>query len=198
MILIIDNYDSFVHNLARYVREAGEQAVTVRRNDMLGVADCLAMAPAGIILSPGPGRPADAGVCIDLVRAAPEIPMLGVCLGHQAIAEAYGGRTVRSREPMHGRASPVSHDASGLLAGLPSPFSAGRYHSLSTDITGCADIQVQARAPDGEIMALRHVRYPHHGVQFHPESLLTTGGRDIVGRFVALCPARQRASEGVA
>lgn len=186
MILIVDNYDSFVHNLARYVREAGEETL-VARNDAAPVAALLARRPSGIILSPGPGRPADAGVCVELIRAAPGVPVLGVCLGHQALAEAYGGLTVPSREPMHGRTSIIDHDGSGLFAGLPSPMTAGRYHSLSVDIAQAPDLLVQARAADGEIMAMRHRNLPHHGLQFHPESLLTEYGRRLVQAFAAMC-----------
>lgn len=188
MILIIDNYDSFVHNLARYVREAGQEACVVR-NDAETVPALLARHPAGLILSPGPGRPAEAGVCIELIRAAPALPVLGVCLGHQAMAEAYGGQTVRSIDPMHGRTSTITHDGSGLFEGLPSPMTVGRYHSLSVDIAGATGLAVQARTADGEIMAMRHRSLPHHGLQFHPESLLTGYGRQLVEAFAALCRA---------
>lgn len=185
MILLIDNYDSFVHNLARYVRETGEDTI-VWRNDERSVTDCLALAPSGIILSPGPGRPDDAGICKALIVAATETPILGVCLGHQALAEACGGATVAAREPMHGRTSTIDHDGTGVFAGLPSPLTVGRYHSLSVDVAGASDLIIQARAGDGEIMAMRHRSRPHHGVQFHPESLLTPQGRAMIKTFVAM------------
>ncbi|GGD13642.1 anthranilate synthase component II [Aquisalinus flavus] len=188
MILVIDNYDSFVHNLARYVRETGEETI-VWRNDERSVADCLALAPSGIILSPGPGRPAEAGICKTLIAAATETPILGVCLGHQALGEACGGATVASREPMHGRTSVIDHDGTGVFAGLPSPLAVGRYHSLSVDVAGAPDLIIQARAGDGEIMAMRHRSCPHHGVQFHPESLLTPEGRAMIETFVAMAAA---------
>ncbi|NHK27973.1 aminodeoxychorismate/anthranilate synthase component II [Parvularcula flava] len=188
MILVIDNYDSFVHNLARYVRETGEETV-VWRNDERSVADCLVLSPSGIILSPGPGRPDDAGICKALIAAAPAIPILGVCLGHQALAEVYGGATVPSREPMHGRTNVIEHDGTGVFAGLPSPLTVGRYHSLSVDIIDATDLIIQARAGDGDIMAMRHRDRPHHGVQFHPESLLTPEGRAMIEAFVAMAAA---------
>jgi len=188
VILVIDNYDSFVHNLARYVRETGEETI-VWRHDVHSVAECLALSPSGIILSPGPGRPDDAGICKALIAAAPETPILGVCLGHQALAEVHGGATVPSREPMHGRTSVIDHDGTGLFNGLPSPLTVGRYHSLSVDISDASDILIQARARDGEIMAMRHRTHPHHGVQFHPESLLTSEGRAMIETFVAMAAA---------
>lgn len=188
MILVIDNYDSFVHNLARYVRETGQETI-VWRHDARSVSECLGLSPDAIILSPGPGRPEDAGICKALIAAAPDIPILGVCLGHQALAEVYGGATVPSREPMHGRTSVIAHDGTGVFAGLPSPLTVGRYHSLSVDITDARDLIIQARSGDGEIMAMRHRDRPHHGVQFHPESLLTPEGRAMIETFVAMAAA---------
>ena len=185
MILLIDNYDSFVHNLARYIREAG-QVTEVIRNDVCTVDDILKKQADGIVLSPGPGRPETAGICCDLIRAAAEIPLLGVCLGHQCLAEVYGGDVVPSREPMHGRPGLIHHDGTGILRGLPSPFSAGRYHSLAVRLPETASICVQAHTEDQEIMAMRHTARPHHGVQFHPESLLTDHGRVIIANFLQL------------
>ena len=185
MIVVLDNYDSFVHNLARYVRELGGEPV-VHRNDALTVADIAALAPSHIIISPGPCTPAESGVATEVVRVlGPRIPVLGVCLGHQCIAAAYGGRIVRAAEPMHGRASPITHDGTGVLAGLPSPLDAGRYHSLVVEEEGLPpDLLVTARSDRGEIMALRHREHPVHGVQFHPESVLTRGGLDMVRNFL--------------
>jgi anthranilate synthase component 2/para-aminobenzoate synthetase component 2 len=185
MILVIDNYDSFVYNLARYCRELGEETRVVR-NDAVTVAQVEEMAPAAIILSPGPGRPQEAGVCLEIIRAFPEVPILGVCLGHQCLAEAYGGKTVPSREPMHGRPSAVSHDGKGVFAGLASPLQVGRYHSLSVDVDGCDDLKITAYTDDQEIMALQHNVHPHIGVQFHPESLLTPQGKTLLANFLKL------------
>ncbi len=189
MILVIDNYDSFVHNLARYVRELGG-ATTVHRNDTLLVAECCAMSLQGIILSPGPGQPETAGICKELIAACPDTPLLGVCLGHQCLAEVYGGETVPSKEPMHGRSSKITHDATGVFEGLVSPIEAGRYHSLSVNIDNAEDLIVQAATEDGEIMGLRHREFPHFGVQFHPESLLTVKGVDIIRNFIKLAGER--------
>lgn len=185
MILVIDNYDSFVETLARYVREAGHPTRVVRNDGLC--ADAIArLAPRGVLLSPGPYGPAEAGVCLDLPAALPATPMLGVCLGHLAIAEAYGSRTVRARTPMHGRASPVVHDGSDLFASVPSPFSAGRYHALVSDIEGTG-LLPSAWSETGELMAFRHPSRPHLGVQFHPESILTPHGRTLLGNFLRLC-----------
>ncbi|GGY55483.1 anthranilate synthase component II [Parvularcula lutaonensis] len=185
MILIIDNYDSFVETLARYVREAGF-ATDVVRNDQLTVEDVAEIAPGGMILSPGPYTPAEAGICRALPPAFPDTPILGVCLGHLAIAEAYGGRTVRARTPMHGRPSAISHTGDPLFAGLANPFQAGRYHALVSDIAD-TDLRETARSEDDELMAFRHNARPHVGVQFHPESILTPEGRRLLGNFLELC-----------
>lgn len=185
MILLLDNYDSFVWNLARYVRELGREPL-VRRNDAITPDDIAALAPSHIIISPGPCTPADAGISVELVRHfGPTIPILGVCLGHQAIGVAYGARVVRAARPMHGKTSEISHDGTGLFVGLPSPFKATRYHSLVIERSSLpTELQLTATAEDGEIMAVRHRRHPVVGTQFHPESVLTEGGHAIVARFL--------------
>ncbi len=193
MILVLDNRDSFVHNLARYVRLAGARTEVIRSTE-LTVARVLAEAPTGVVLSPGPGRPEDAGICIDLIRAAPELPIYGVCLGHQCLAEAYGGRTVRSGDPTHGRASALVHDGDEMFAGVPREFAAGRYHSLTVEPG--AGLVVTARTLGGEVMAMRHRRAPHWGVQFHPESLLTPEGQVMVDTFVRLCKSSMPRTTG--
>lgn len=185
MVLLIDNYDSFVHNLARYVRELG-RPTTVVRNDALTVEDAAAMGPSHIIVSPGPGTPDDAGVSLALIaRLGPTVPTLGVCLGHQAIGQAYGGRVVRARRPMHGKTSAIHHDGAGVFRGLPQPLRATRYHSLVVAPDGLpGDLVVTARSEEGEIMALRHRRHPVVGVQFHPEAVLTERGHDLLAAFL--------------
>jgi anthranilate synthase component 2 len=187
MVLLIDNYDSFVHNLARYLRRLGVETV-VRRNDAVTVAEIRALAPAAIVLSPGPCTPSEAGVVLEVVRQlAGVMPMLGVCLGHQAIAQAFGGQIVRAAEPMHGRTSEVFHDGSGLFAGLPSPLVACRYHSLvAEENTLPRELRVTARTLDGTIMALEHREWPVCGVQFHPEAILTQGGYRLLANFLRL------------
>ncbi len=185
MVLLIDNYDSFVHNLARYVRELG-RPTTVVRNDALTVEDAAAMGPSHIIVSPGPGTPDDAGVSLALIaRLGPTVPILGVCLGHQAIGQAYGGRVVRARRPMHGKTSAIHHDGAGVFRGLPQPLRATRYHSLVVapdDLP--ADLLVTARSEEGEIMGLRHREHAVEGVQFHPESVLTPLGPALGRNFL--------------
>lgn len=185
MILLLDNYDSFVWNLARYVRELGGEPL-VRRNDAVTLDEIAGMAPSHIIISPGPCTPAEAGISLEVIRRfGPTTPTLGVCLGHQAIGAAYGGRVVRAARPMHGKTSDIAHDGTGLFAGLPSPFRATRYHSLVVErATLPADLRVTATAEDGEIMAMRHQAHPVVGTQFHPESVLTENGHAIVGRFL--------------
>ena len=185
MILLIDNYDSFVHNLARYVGELGFER-TVVRNDSVSVQEALALKPKAIILSPGPKAPADAGVCVGLVKAsAGKIPLLGICLGHQCIAEAYGGRTVRAKTPRHGKASSIRHDGTGLFAGLPNPFPAARYHSLVSELPADGPLMETARAEDdGELMGLAHKSLPVYGLQFHPESVLTRQGHALLKNFL--------------
>lgn len=183
MILVIDNHDSFVHNLARLLRVAGG-ITQIFRNDEISTEDCLALDPRAIILSPGPGRPDQAGICIDLILAAAHLPILGVCLGHQAIIEAYGGQTLPATEPLHGQARPLRHGGRGLFAGLPSPMLVGRYHSLIGVPQDKGALEVQAWSGAGEVMAIAHRTYPHFGVQFHPESLLTEHGNDLLENFV--------------
>jgi anthranilate synthase component 2 len=186
-VLLIDNYDSFTYNLYQYLCELGAD-VTVVRNDAITVNEARALAPDFIVISPGPGVPRDAGVSIELVRAlGPTTPVLGVCLGHQAVAEAFGGVVTRAPELMHGKASQVSHDGTGVFEGLPSPFSAIRYHSLCAAPEAVPDaLEVTARSDSGVIMAVRHRKYPVHGVQFHPESILTEHGKDLLRNFLAM------------
>ena len=186
MILVIDNYDSFTYNLVHYLLELGA-AVEVVRNDALTVAEALAKRPQAVLLSPGPKAPDDAGICLDLIRAAAEaqLPLFGVCLGHQSIGQVFGGRVVRAQAVMHGKTSAVSHDDTGVFAGLPSPFEATRYHSLVVhpgDLPDC--LAVNATAADGTIMGLRHKTLPIHGVQFHPESIATQHGHALLANFL--------------
>lgn len=186
MFLVIDNYDSFVHNLARYFELAGAE-VAVARNDALGVEDIKALNPEGLILSPGPCSPKEAGICVEAVKIlGPEMPILGVCLGHQCIGEAYGAMVLRAAAAMHGKASLITHDSSGVFSGLPSPLKVGRYHSLIVGSTPKCPLETSARTEDGEIMGLRHPVHPVHGVQFHPESILTEHGLRIVENFIAI------------
>ncbi len=187
MILLIDNYDSFVHNLARYFQRLGQRTMVVR-NDAVDPAAIERLAPAAIVLSPGPCTPTEAGCSLDVVRRfAGRVPMLGVCLGHQVIGEALGGRVVRAAEPMHGRASEVVHDDQGLFEGLPNPLTVGRYHSLVVEAaTLPAELSITARTGDGTVMALAHRRWPIVGLQFHPESILTEHGYDLLAAFVRL------------
>jgi para-aminobenzoate synthetase component 2 len=187
-ILVVDNYDSFVFNLVQYLAQLGCE-VEVRRNDAVGVDDAVVSDADGILLSPGPGKPEDAGVCIEMIRAVgAQTPIFGVCLGHQAIAVAYGGTVDRAPELLHGKTSEVEHSGVGVLAGLPSPFTATRYHSLaamSPDLP--AELEVTARTAGGVIMALRHRDLPVEGVQFHPESVLTQGGHQMLANWLAMC-----------
>lgn len=186
MILVLDNYDSFVHNLARYITELGGTPL-VLRNDAVTVDEVRALAPTHLVISPGPCTPAEAGVAPELVRALiGTTPVLGVCLGHQCIASALGGRIVRAARPMHGRASDITHDGSGVLTGLPSPLQAGRYHSLVVEEKSLpAELRITARSEEGEIMALQHREYPVFGVQFHPESVLTPSGHEMIRNFLS-------------
>lgn len=186
MILLIDNYDSFVYNLARYIGMLGRER-KVCRNDALSLDDIEAMKPEGIILSPGPCTPKESGISVDLIRRfGAHIPILGVCLGHQCIAEAYGGRTVRAPHPVHGRTSTIEHNGHGLFLGLPSPMDVARYHSLTVELPSSDSLSITAMSDDGVIMALRHCRFPVYGVQFHPESALTDNGLDIIRNFITL------------
>ena len=184
-ILVVDNYDSFVHNLARYFRLLGCETV-VARNDAIAMCDAVGGGFDAAVLSPGPGTPSHAGICVPLLRAAPaDLPVLGVCLGHQALAEAFGGTVVRSEEPTHGEASPVHHRGGGLFAGLPSPFSAGRYHSLVAEPPLPACLRLDAWLADGTAMGIAHRERPLFGVQFHPESVLTAQGMPLLRNFLA-------------
>ena len=188
MILVVDNYDSFVHNIARYLTVLGEECEVVR-NDAIDVAAIRRAAPRAIVLSPGPCTPAEAGICRAVLRElSGEIPILGVCLGHQAIGESFGGRTVRARVPMHGQASAIGHCGGRLFAGLPDPLTVGRYHSLIIEPTRAMTdaLTVDAWSAEGEIMALSHRRHPTFGVQFHPESVLTPSGSALFRNFLAL------------
>ena len=185
MILLIDNYDSFVYNLARYFEEIGRETEVVR-NDAIDLEGIRGMSPEAIVISPGPCDPARAGISLSVLRdLGPEIPMLGVCLGHQALGAAYGGAVVRG-EPVHGRAAEVHHDGRGIFRGIPSPFLAGRYHSLVVSPDALPEcLEVAARLRDGTIMALRHRELPLVGVQFHPESVLTEHGHELLRNFLS-------------
>ena len=188
-VLVVDNFDSFVYNLVQYLGQLGVRCI-VRRNDAVAVDELADLDVAGVLLSPGPGTPADAGVTVPMVHAAAArgVPVLGVCLGHQAIAEAFGGAVVRAPELRHGMTSEVLHDGVGVLAGLPSPFTATRYHSLAVDAASVpAELQVTGRTPSGTIMALRHRELPVEGVQFHPESVLSEGGHRVLANWLARC-----------
>lgn len=190
MFLVIDNYDSFVHNLARYFERVGVETRVVR-NDALSVEQIRDMAPEAIILSPGPCSPNEAGICLDVVRElGASIPMLGVCLGHQVIGQVYGGDTVRAKTPMHGKASQISHNGEGIFHGLPNFFKVGRYHSLVSDIRGSSELVIDALSDDMSIMAMHHKTHPVYGVQFHPESILTEYGIEIVRNFTAIALAQ--------
>jgi len=192
MILVIDNYDSFVFNVARYVEELGRE-VKVVRNDAIGVGEIAAMAPEAVIVSPGPCTPTEAGVSLPLIRAlSGVVPILGICLGHQAIGEVFGGRVVRARRPLHGRASRVAHDGEGLFAELPDPLTVGRYHSLIVEFDEgyVGPLRVTAASEESEVMALAHAEHPTVGVQFHPESILTDSGHALLRNFLAMAEAR--------
>ena len=190
MILMIDNYDSFTYNLVQYLGELGEE-LRVARNDELSLAEAQAMRPQAIVISPGPGSPKDAGISNDLIRTfAGTIPILGVCLGHQCIGEVFGGDVVRAQRLMHGKTSPILHDGAHLFKGLPNPFDATRYHSLLVRReTLPKALRVTAWTKEGEIMGLRHATAPVYGVQFHPESILTAPGKDLLRNFLALAKA---------
>lgn len=185
MVLLIDNYDSFVYNLARYVRELGE-APLVRRNDAMAVDDILELAPSHVIISPGPCSPAEAGISTDVVRRVGQtIPVLGVCLGHQCIGAAYGGEVIRAPSIMHGKLSEVTHDSQTIFRSIKNPFAAMRYHSLVINPEHLpADLSISARAADNVIMGVRHKRFPVEGVQFHPESILTDEGKKLLKNFL--------------
>jgi anthranilate synthase component II len=196
MLLLIDNYDSFTYNLVHFLGELGAEVI-VRRNDALDVDEALALAPAGIVLSPGPCDPDRAGICLPLVAAAARrrLPLLGVCLGHQSIGQAFGGRVVRARVPMHGKVDLVRHDGRGVMQGLPVPFRATRYHSLVVEREGLPDcLEVTAETSDGLIMGLQHRELPIHGVQFHPESIASEHGHDLLRNFLDTLHPAERAA----
>ncbi|MBU6272726.1 MAG: aminodeoxychorismate/anthranilate synthase component II [Betaproteobacteria bacterium] len=186
MLLMIDNYDSFTFNLVQYLGELGEEVLTVR-NDAVTLDDIERLAPARIVISPGPCAPAQAGVSVPLLqRFAGRVPILGVCLGHQAIGEAFGGRIVRARELMHGKTSPITHDGRGVFQGLPSPYTVIRYHSLAIERASLPDcLEITAQTADGEIMGVRHREHAVEGVQFHPESILTEHGHALLRNFLS-------------
>jgi anthranilate synthase/aminodeoxychorismate synthase-like glutamine amidotransferase len=196
MILVIDNYDSFVHNLARYLRELGWPTQVIR-NDGASIDDIAAMKPSHIVISPGPCTPNEAGISVATVRRfGPSIPILGVCLGHQSIGQAFGGRIVRARRPMHGKTSAIRHGGAGIFAGLPNPLRATRYHSLvvaKEDLP--EDLVITAESDEGEIMALSHRRYPIVGLQFHPEAVLTEHGYELLRNFLGSSASDRRAAE---
>ena len=185
MLLMIDNYDSFTWNLVQYLGELGAD-VHVHRNDAITLAEIAAWEPSHIVVSPGPCTPNEAGISVELIRAfAGKVPILGVCLGHQAIGQAFGGRIVRAQRVMHGKLSPVTHDGKGSFTGLPSPLTATRYHSLAIERASLpADLEVTATADDGEIMGVRHRRFAVEGVQFHPEAILTEHGHALLRNFL--------------
>jgi anthranilate synthase/aminodeoxychorismate synthase-like glutamine amidotransferase len=187
MILVIDNYDSFTYNLVQYLGELGAQ-VEVRRNDQTTIEEIERMSPERIVVSPGPKTPTEAGICLDLIKKfAGRTPILGVCLGHQAIGQAFGGRVVRALKIMHGKTSPITHDGKTVFARLPNPFPATRYHSLIVERDGLpACLEVSATSPDGVIMGLRHKEMKVEGVQFHPESVLTEVGKQLLDNFLHL------------
>ncbi len=186
MIVIIDNYDSFTYNLVQYLGELGGQ-VKVFRNDEAGVDQVAALAPSHIVISPGPGDPSEAGISNEVIRQlGPNIPLLGVCLGHQCIGQVFGGQVVRAPRLMHGKVSPIYHYGEGLFLGIPSPFDGTRYHSLIVAGPLVSDLQVTAFTKEGELMGIRHKRFPIYGLQFHPESILTAAGKHILSNFLAI------------
>jgi anthranilate synthase component 2 len=192
MLVLIDNYDSFTYNLLHYIGELGTEVV-VHRNDALSVADVMNLGAEGIVISPGPCDPDRAGICLELVeKAAGRIPLFGVCLGHQCIGQVFGGKVVRSPEPMHGKVSDISHKNTGVFKGLPSPFSATRYHSLSIDPNSIPDcMEVNATSSDGVVQAMCHKEFDVHGVQFHPESIQTQHGHKLLQNFINIVSRRQ-------
>ncbi len=195
MILVIDNYDSFTYNLVHYLNELGAQT-RVRRNDALTADEALSLGAEAIVLSPGPCTPDEAGICLDLLAHAPDsLPILGVCLGHQSIGQAFGGKVVRAKALMHGKTSPISHDGAGIFEGMPNPFTAARYHSLAVVGDPLPDVLVPtAWTEDGEIMGLKHRDRPIYGVQFHPESIATEGGHRLLSNFLDLAGVKRVAA----
>jgi len=194
MILVIDNYDSFTYNLVHYLNELGAETV-VHRNDAVSVAEALGLKPQGVLLSPGPCTPNEAGICLDLLKAAPDdLPILGVCLGHQAIGQAFGGEVVRAKALMHGKTSQIHHNGQGVFKGLKNPFTATRYHSLSVEKQVLPEVlEVTAWTDDGEIMGVRHRTRPIHGVQFHPESIATECGHELLANFLEIAGVKRLA-----
>jgi anthranilate synthase component 2 len=192
MILVIDNYDSFTYNLVHYLNELGAETV-VHRNDAISVEEAMSLRPEAVLLSPGPCTPNEAGICLGLVGQAPEsLPIFGVCLGHQAIGQAFGGAVIRARALMHGKTSLIHHENRGVFAGLKNPFTATRYHSLSVQADDLPQVlEVTARAEDGEIMGFQHRTRPIHGVQFHPESIATECGHELLGNFLDLAGVKR-------
>ena len=194
MILVVDNYDSFTYNLVHYLAELGAETRVIR-NDDLSVDEAWALKPQAVLLSPGPCDPDQAGICLPLLQTAPaDMPILGVCLGHQAIGQAFGGEVMRAKTLMHGKTSPIEHGGQSLFRGLPSPFTATRYHSLAVRRETLPDcLEVTAWTADGEIMGLMHRDRPIHGVQFHPESIATEHGHEMIGNFLDLAQIKRRA-----
>ena len=195
MILVVDNYDSFTYNLVHYLAELGARTHVVR-NDDLTVEEAWALKPEAVLLSPGPCAPDQAGICLSLIEtAAPTMPILGVCLGHQSIGQAFGGEVVRAKTLMHGKTSPILHEGRGVFGGLPSPFTATRYHSLAVRRETLPDVlEVTAWTEDGEIMGLSHRTRPIHGVQFHPESIATEHGHEMIANFLDLAGVKRHSS----
>ena len=195
MILVVDNYDSFTYNLVHYLNELGAETRVVR-NDALTAAQAFAHKPEAVLLSPGPCTPNEAGICLELISTAPaDLPILGVCLGHQSIGQAFGGDVIRAKSLMHGKTSEIHHADRGVFEGLPNPFTAARYHSLAVKRETLPDcLDVTAWTEDGEIMGLQHKTLPIHGVQFHPESIATVGGHDLLANFLNLAGVKRLAT----
>lgn len=193
MILMIDNYDSFTYNLVQYLGELGEQLV-VKRNDAITMQAIKRLSPASIVISPGPGRPDDAGISKEIIQTlSGKVPILGVCLGHQCIGEVFGGDVIRAKRPMHGKTSKIRHDNEGIFKNIPNPFEATRYHSLIVKReTFPKSLEITAWTEDKEIMGLQHKQFPVYGVQFHPESILTSAGKELLNNFLVLAKASRR------
>lgn len=194
MILVIDNYDSFTYNLVHYLNELGAETL-VHRNDALSVEQALGLKPQGVLLSPGPCTPNEAGICLDLLAAAPQdLPIFGVCLGHQAMGQAFGGKVIRAAQLMHGKTSPIHHTGKGVFKGLKNPFTATRYHSLCIERETAPEVlEVTAWTDDGEIMGVQHKTRPIHGVQFHPESIATECGHELLANFLDIAGVKRLA-----
>jgi anthranilate synthase component 2 len=192
MFLLIDNYDSFTYNLVHYFGELGAEMV-VRRNDVLSADEAMALNPQGIILSPGPCDPDQAGICLELIeKASGKLPIFGVCLGHQAIGQAFGAKVVRAPEPMHGKISPIQHEGKGVFANIPSPLAVTRYHSLTIDPASMPDcLEVTSQTDDGVIMGIQHKELPIHGVQFHPESIASEHGHQLLKNFLEIAEKQE-------